>query len=203
MSLVSAKDLPIEGPEHFYRIQNSDGTTSLRSKEDEDRFIVADVRCFKLHLRGQGGAEPRFEIYSACSNFHVPLQLPSHHGRPTFQFESNWYNGLQFYIAFKHQDGSVSVLLSQSQVYAFSPETATISGKVSDGSISTIQPMLKANNLYKDTHGNYHLRISGTNQQLCFDRFSEYSTQTGLLTRQKAFAAAPSLNTSGCINFVK
>ena len=183
MSLVSAKDLPIEGPEHFYRIQNSDGTTSIRSKENEDRFIVAAARCANLHLRGQGGAEPRFEIYSACSNFHVPLELPFHHGRPTFQFESNWYNGFQFFVAFKQQDGSVNVLLSQG--YAFSLETATISGKVSDGSISTIQPMLKTNNLYKDTHGNYHLRISAINQQLCFERFSKSSIKTAFMSLRK------------------
>ena len=181
MSLVSAKDLPIEGPEHFYRIQNSDGTTSLRSKEDEDRFIVAATRCFKLHLRGQGGAEPRFEIYSACDTYHVPLQLSSHHGRPTFQFESNWYNGLQFYIAFKHQDGSVNVLLSQ----GYKLETATISGKVSDGRISHIEPMLKASNIYKDTHGNYHLRISAINQQLCFERFSKSSIKTAFMSLRK------------------
>lgn len=178
LSLVQAKDLPIAGPDQVYRIYNEDGTTSFRS-EANDHFIEADKNCGKLHLRKQYKG---FEIFSWCDKYHIPLQLPLRHlddqkNKPSFELESLWYTGLQFYIAFERPDGSVNVLIAKEDgesCWNYLLEIATISGNVSDGGFPIIQPVLKANNLYKDNKGYHHLSISGTNAQLCFDGFNEF-----------------------------
>ena len=77
------------------------------------------------------------------------------------EFESNWFTGIHFFVAFKRPDGSINVLLNQNDDFSFT--TATISGKVfsEPNRLPPFEPLLKVNNLYKANLGQYHLNISG------------------------------------------
>ena len=75
-------------------------------------------------------------------------------------FESNWFTGIHFFVAFKRPDGSTNVLLNQNDDFSFN--TATISGKVfsEPNGLPPFEPLLKVSNLYKDNLRQYHLNIS-------------------------------------------
>ena len=77
------------------------------------------------------------------------------------EFESNWFTGIHFFVAFKRPDGSINVLLNQNDDFPFN--TATISGKVfsEPNGVPPFEPLLKVNNLCKDNLGRHHLNISG------------------------------------------
>lgn len=197
LSLRSAKDLDNKGPQQFLRKLNSDGTFSLFSKE-HNRSVETKSHCSKFELRGNYKG---LKIFSAC-DFSLQWPLPVFNHRvvgeenPFIEFESNWFSGLHFFVAFKHPtDGSIHVLLNQNADFSFN--TATITGNVSDESkgIPPFEPLLKVNNLYKDNLERYHLNITGKKEELCYDGFNEVwiNTMAGK-SQQKTFESPSKKN---------
>ena len=128
--------------------------------------MKTDSNCSKFELQGNGR---KFKMVSACDpshrlSFFVNSGL-NHFGADEnnsfVEFESNWFTGIHFFVAFKRPDGSINVLLNQNDDFSFT--TATISGKVfsEPNGVPPFEPLLKVNNLCKDNLGRHHLNISG------------------------------------------
>ena len=143
-------------------------------------------------------------MFSACDpshrlSFFVNSGL-NHFGadenNSLIEFESNWFTGIHFFVAFKRPDGSINVLLNQNDDFSFN--TATITGKVfsEPNGLPPFEPLLKVSNLYKDNLGRYHLNISGKKEELCYDGFSEVWIKTVVGKSHRKTLEAP-LETPG------
>lgn len=191
LSLVPASKLGSKGPHQFVRINNDDGTTSLRSKTHKRLVEAGSGSCNRTKFGANRLFIGRWEKRSAGKLFKMVAcnneqAFVAGHGGVEYEFESNWFYGFEFFILFKRIDGSINVVLAQTNKFSF--ETAEISGKVvSDESDSnpTIERMLRVKNLHIDNLGHYHLKISGKKKQLCYDGFIESAIKTALVTRRK------------------
>ena len=167
-----------KGPQLFARIHNDDGTTSLWSKT-HNRLVEAQTgHCnrskFEVRPIKEIDGEGRTFKMLSCDSEQVFLP-PRHVGGAKYEFESNWFYGYNFFVMHKHPDGSINILLRQHENGKYF-SSAAISGKVVNDNfnrISTLERMLKVNNLYRDNLGRYHLQIAGRRKEFHFDAFIE------------------------------
>ena len=197
LSLRSVLDLSSKEPHQFFRIQNTDGTSSLRSKA-HNLLVESDALCDKFNFRGRGNT---FQFFSACdhcngpcgdhdllSPFYVKKQVGADKERnPFIEFESEWFTGVHFFIAANGSNG-VTLLINE-ELMGYLP--ISISGEVHEDSSRTkgldLVRLLIVGNLYKDNLGRYQI------PNLCNagEVPKSSSIMTAERTRRKAAEASP------------
>lgn len=131
---MAAKDLAGKEPHQFVRTPTHGEATLLRSFSLKSNRLVKLNGCEKFEFRTDG---KKSKMFSACDANRSIIRWNTEFDRvgideanPLIEFESNLFTGLQFFVMFKHSDGSIKVLLSKADRRRF--KTATIDGKLID-----------------------------------------------------------------------
>ena len=198
LSLRSVLDLTSKESHQFLRIQNTDGTSSLRSKA-HNLLVESDALCDKFNFRGSGTT---FQFFSACDHCNgpcgdhdllSPFYVKKHVGadkerNPFSEFESEWFTGTHFFIAANDSNG---VTLVSNKLHEGRDTVTHISGEVHEDSnrVQEFQPLLRVTKLYKDNQGRYQLNLGKSLP--CIGELPKSSIKTAEITRRKAAEASP------------
>ena len=190
VSTRSVLDLTSKGPHQFFRIQNTDGTISLRSKT-HNLLVETDSLCSKFNLTMNKHIK-KFKFFSACSfsngtcdyrRWPFYCNKSSEHdveeNNPFSEFESYWFTGLHFlWVNYDSKADEVKVevrLKNVSNKPSIDYDQAVISGAVHEESnhILSFHSLLHWTNLYKDNEGRYTTKLG---------RSSECTREPALIT---------------------